>query len=203
MSDRGQTPAAERSRSIIGAMKTAGARFAGALRPNLARAIAAAAVCFVIAVGAAVAVDVRLDRHWGLRGVALLLALLCAGILVADGGRTVRRAVGFFGVLLWGLVVPVSTTSWSTPPEVDFALAVADYAKATAIKEARSVVEVEDVRTAAQARGGAVGTLKTERNPEVQGASAYPLILRPQASQGRPRVCLSFVRGLDAKIRSC
>jgi hypothetical protein len=184
-------------------MKIAGARLAGAVRPNLARAITAAAVCLVIAVGAAVAVDVRLDRQWGLRGVALLLALFCAGILVADRGRTLRRAIGFFGVLLWGLVVPLSTTSWSTPPEVDFALAVADDAKAAAIKQARSVVEVEDVRSAALAKGGAVGTLKTERNPQVQGASAFPLILRPQASQGRPRVCLSFVHGLDAKIRSC
>ena len=184
-------------------MKAAGARLAGALRPNLARGIAAAAVCLVIAVGAAVAVDVRLDRHWGLRGAALVLALLCAGILVADRGRTVRRAIGFFGLLLWGLVVPVSTTSWSRPPEVDFALAVADDAKAAAIKEARGVVQVEDVRAAAQAKGGAVGTLKTARNPQVQGASAFPLTLRPQASQGRPRVCLSFVHGLDAKIRSC
>lgn len=184
-------------------MKTAGDRLAGALRPNLARAIAAAAVCLVIAVGASVAVDVRLDRQWGLRGVALVLALLCAGILVGDRGRTARRAIGFFGVLLWGLIVPVSTTTWSTPPEVDFALAVADDAKAAAIKEARSTVEVEDVRAAAQAKGGAVGTLKTERSPQVQGASAFPLILRPQASQGRPRVCLSFVHGLDAKIRSC
>jgi hypothetical protein len=184
-------------------MRTAGARLAGVLRPNLARAIAAAAVCLMIAVGAAVAVDVRLDRQWGLRGVALVLALLCAGILVAGRGRTVRRAIGFFGVLLWGLVVPLSTTSWSTPPEVDFALAVADDAKAAAIKEARSTVEVEDVRAAAQAKGGAVGTLKTKRNPQVEGASAFPLILRSQASQGRPRVCLSFVHGLDAKIRFC
>jgi hypothetical protein len=184
-------------------MKSAGARVAGALRPNLVRAIAAAAVCLVIAVGAGVAVDVRLDRQWELRGVALVLALLCAGILVADRGRTARRAIGFFGVLLWGLVVPVSTTSWSTPPEVDFALAVADDAKAAAIKQARSTVEVEDVRDAALAKGGAVGTLKTERNPEVQGASAFPLILRPQAGQGRPRVCLSFAHDLDAEIRSC
>jgi hypothetical protein len=173
-------------------MKTAGARFAGALRPNLPRAIAAAAICLVIAVGAAVAVDVRLDRHWVLRGVALVLALLCAGILVADRGRTVRRAIGFFGVLLWGLVVPVSTTSWSTPPEVNFALAVADDAKAAAIKEARSAVAVEDVRTAAQAEGGAVGTLKTDRNSQVRGASAFPLILRPQAARvGRASACLS------------
>jgi hypothetical protein len=184
-------------------MKTAGARLAGALRPNLAWALAATAVCLVIAVAAALAVDVRLDRQWELRGVALVLALLCAGIIVADRGRTVRRAIGFFGVLLWGLVVPVSTTSWSTPPEVKFALAVADDAKAAATNEARSTVTVEDVKAAAQAKGGAVGTLKTERNPQVQGASAFPLILRPQASQTRPRVCLSFVHGLDAEIRSC
>ncbi|HEU4948509.1 MAG TPA: hypothetical protein VFT31_15270 [Kribbella sp.] len=173
------------------------------VRPNLAAAAGAVFACIVIAIVAGFAVDGRLDRHWMLRGFSLVLAVLCAGILVADQGRTVRRAIGLFGVLLWGLVVPVSTTTWSTPPEVDFALAVADDATTAAVKGARSVVTVEDVKAATRARGGAVGTLKTERTPQVQGADAFPLIVRPHPDQGRPRICLSFANGLDARIRSC
>jgi hypothetical protein len=177
-------------------------RTAGSPRPSVLWAVVAAAACVVIAMVAGLAVDGRLDRHWPLRGVTLLLALLSTGVLLAAQRRTVRRAIGFFGVLLWGLVVPVSTTTWSTPPEVDFALRVADDAKAGATKEARGEVSVEDVHAAALARGGAVGTLRTERSPQIQGADAFPLILRPQSNRARPRVCLSF-NGVDARIRSC
>ena len=103
---------------------------------------------------------------------------------------------------MFGLVFPVTTTTWSTPPEIDFALAVATDAKNAATKDARSAVTVADVKAAAEARGGAVGSLKTERSPQVRGADAFPLIVRAKPDQGRPRA-VSFVHGLDAKVRAC
>lgn len=163
----------------------------------------AAGTCVVVAVAAGLAVDSRLDRHWPLRGVALVLAVLCAGILIADRGRRLRRAIGFGGLLLWGVVMPVTTTTWSTPPEIDFALAVAADAEAAAARQARSAVTPEDVRAAAEAKGGAVGTKPTERNPQVQGATDFPLVLRSQPDQGRPRACLAFRNGMEAVIRPC
>jgi len=172
------------------------------VNPGLRAGIAGGA-CLVIAIAAALAVDSRLDRHWILRGLTFLLALGCVAVLADRSGRKARPIIGFAGVLMFGLVFPVTLTTWATPPEIDFALSVADDATAAAAKDARSVVSVEDVRAAAEARGGAVGSLKTERAPEVRGADAYPLIVRPKKDQGRPWACLSFEHGFDAKVRSC
>ncbi|TWD83438.1 hypothetical protein FB561_4601 [Kribbella amoyensis] len=168
-----------------------------------ARAGLAAAACLVIAVVAALAVDVRLDRHWVLRGLTLAMALGCAGILAADRGRRARQIIAVVGLVMFGVVFPVTSTVWSEPPEIAFALAVADDAEAAAAKGGSSAVTVEDVRAAAEARGGAVGSLKTERSPEIRGADAYPLIVRAKADQGRPWACLSFVHGFTAEVRPC
>lgn len=167
------------------------------------RAAAAAVGCVLIALVAALAVDPRLDRHWVMRGITLLLALGCAAVLAADRDRKARRIIGIVGLLMFGLVFPVTSTTWSTPPEIDFALAVADDAEAAATKNAASVVTVEDVRAAAKARGGAVGSLPTERSPEIRGADAFPLIVRAKPDQGRPWACLTFEHGLTAKVRPC
>jgi hypothetical protein len=167
------------------------------------RAIAAAVLCLVIAVAAVLAVDSRLDRHWGLRGITLFLAFCCAGVLWSGKGRKARPIITFVGLLMFGLVFPVTSTTWSEPPEIKFALAVADDAEAAANREASSAVSVADVKAAAEARGGAVGSLKTDRNPEVRQADAYPLIIRAKKDQGRPWACLSFEHGLNAKIRPC
>ncbi|TDU87008.1 hypothetical protein EV138_0525 [Kribbella voronezhensis] len=163
---------------------------------------AAALACLVVGLVAAFAVDGRLDRQWVMRGITMLLAFGCAAVVAADQGRRTRRIIGLIGVLMFGLVFPVTATIWSKPPEIDFALKVADDANAAASKAARSTVTVEDVRTAAVARGGAVGTLKTEKSPEIRGAGSFPLILRAKPDQGRPRACLSYT-GLDAKVRPC
>jgi hypothetical protein len=163
---------------------------------------AAAVACLVIGLVAAFAVDGRLDRQWVMRGITLLLAFGCAAVIAADGGRRTRRIIGFVGVLMFGLVFPVTATTWSKPPEIDFALKVADDATSAANKAARRTVTVEDVRTAVAARGGAVGTLKTDKSPEIRGADSFPLILRANPTQGRPRACLSYT-GLDAKVRPC
>ncbi len=167
------------------------------------RAGLAALGCLVIASVAALVVDVRLDRHWVLRGLTLLLALGCAAILAVDQGRRARQIIGLVGVVMFGVVFPVTTTTWATPPEIDFALAVATDAKAAAFKANRSVVLPEDVRAAAEARGGAVGTLKTDRTPEIRGADSYPMIVRPTPTEGRPRACITFEHGFDAKVRPC
>ncbi|WP_344169361.1 hypothetical protein [Kribbella lupini] len=170
--------------------------------PRVLGALAAVA-CVVVALGAALAVDGRLDRHWVMRGLTLLLALGCAGVLAAENGRRARRIIAVVGLLMFGFVFPVTSTIWSTPPEIDFALWVADDAEAAAVKNARSVVTVEDVKRAAEARGGAIGSLATEKAPEVRGATAYPLIVRAHKDQGRPWACLSFENGLTAKVRAC
>ncbi|GAB2658768.1 hypothetical protein [Kribbella swartbergensis] len=171
------------------------------LSPRL-RAVAAAVVCVVIALGAALAVDNRLDRHWILRGVTLFLALCCAALLLTDQTRRIRQIVTAVGLLMFGLVFPVTQTTWATPPEIDFALAVATDAENSATKQARSVVTVEDVKAAAEARGGAVGSPKTERAPEVRGADTFPVIVRPDPTQGRPWACITFT-GTQAKVRPC
>jgi hypothetical protein len=171
--------------------------------PSRLLAFGAAALCLAIALVAALAVDGRLDRHWVIRGVTLVLALGCAAVLADDRDRRFRRIIGFVGLLMFGFVFPVTQTTWATPPEIDFALAVADDAKATATKDARSTVTVADVRAATQARGGAVGTLKTERSPQIRGADAFPLVVRATPSQGRPWACVSFPNGLAAKVRPC
>jgi hypothetical protein len=104
---------------------------------------------------------------------------------------------------MFGFVFPVTQTTWSTPPEIEFALVVATDAENAAVKNARSVVSVEDVKAAAEARGGAVGSLKTERSPEVSGADAFPVIVRAKPDQGRPRACITFTNGFVAKVRPC
>jgi hypothetical protein len=104
---------------------------------------------------------------------------------------------------MFGLVFPVTTTTWAKPPEIDFALAVATDAENAATKQARSAVTVADVKAAAESRGGAVGSLKTERSPQVRGAAAFPLIVRAHATQGRPWACITFNDGLNAEIRPC
>jgi hypothetical protein len=184
----------ERQRSIVGAMKS--------VSPKALAGIAAL-VCLVIAAAAALAVDSRLDRHWIIRGITLLVALACSAVLVADNARKARLIIGLVGVVMFGVVFPVTSTTWSQPPEIKFALSVADDAKAAAEKQAASTVTVADVKAAAEARGGAVGTLKTDRSPTVRGADAYPLIIRAKQDQGRPWSCLTFVNGLTAKVRAC
>ncbi|TCC33397.1 hypothetical protein [Kribbella sindirgiensis] len=168
-----------------------------------ARALGAAGLCLVIAVAAGLAVDSRLDRHWILRGLTALLAVCCAALLLTDQTRRLRQIVTGVGLGMFGLVIPVSQTTWSKPPEIDFALQVATDAKNAAQKNARSTVSIADVQAAAEARGGAVGTLPTEKNPQVRGADAYPLVVRPNRDQGRPWACLTFTHGLDAKVRPC
>ncbi len=167
------------------------------------QALGAAVLCVAIAIGAALAVDSRLDRHWILRGLTLVLALCCAALLLTDQARRIRQIVTAVGLLMFGFVFPVTQTTWSTPPEIDFALAVATDAEKAAVKNARSVVSVEDVKAAAEARGGAVGSLKTERSPEVRGTDAFPVIVRAKPDQGRPRACITFTHGFTAKIRPC
>lgn len=172
-----------------------------ALSPRL-RAGLAALGCLVVALAAALALDARLDRHWGLRGLTLLLALGCAAVLAVENGRRGRRVIALAGLLMFGVVFPVTATTWATPPEIEFALAVADEAQATATRSARSVVTVEDVRAVTAARGGAVGSLRTANSPEIRGATQYPLIIRPDKNRGRPWACLSFV-GVQAEVRAC
>jgi hypothetical protein len=167
------------------------------------RALAAACCCVVIALVAALAVDSRLDRHWILRGLTLFLALCCAALLATDQTRRFRQIITAIGLLMFGLVFPVTQTTWSKPPEIDFALAVATDAENAAVKDARSVVTVEDVRAAAEARGGAVGSLPTATSDKIRGSEEFPLIVRPTPDQGRPRACITFTNGLEAKVRSC
>ncbi|TDD19588.1 hypothetical protein E1218_23750 [Kribbella turkmenica] len=167
------------------------------------QALGAAVFCVAVALVAGLAVDSRLDRHWILRGLTLFLALCCATLLLTDQSRRIRQIVTAIGLAMFGVVFPVSQTAWSTPPEIDFALAVATDAEDAATKDARSVVTVEDVKAAAEARGGAVGSLQTERNPEVRGADEFPVIVRAKPDQGRPWACISFTNGLNAEIRAC
>ncbi|MET7284083.1 hypothetical protein ABZS29_37975 [Kribbella sp. NPDC005582] len=166
------------------------------------QALAVAAFCVVVAVVAAVLVDARLDRHWILRGLTLLLALACAALLAGDQSRRLRRIIVAVGLGMFGVVFPVTTTTWASPPEIDFALQVATDARAAAEKATRSAVTVDDVKAAAAARGGAVGSPQNEKTPVVRGADAFPLIVRADPAQGRPWACLGFV-GLEAKVRLC
>jgi hypothetical protein len=171
------------------------------MRRPIVYAVGAAGAVVVIAVVAALAVDVRLDRQVLLRLGMLVLALICAALLAARA-TTGRRVIAIAGLVLWGVVAPVYTTVWSTPPEVDFALAVATEAKDQAQRSARSVVGVEDVTAAVRSRGGAVGTLPLA-DGRIVGADSFPMVLRPDPKRARPRICLTFEHGLDAKIRSC
>ncbi|WP_406056752.1 hypothetical protein [Kribbella sp. NBC_00889] len=167
------------------------------------RALGAAVLCIVIALVAGLALDSRLDRHWILRGLTLVLALCCAALLLTDQTRRIRQVVTAIGLAMFGLVIPVTQTTWATPPEIEFALAVATDAENAATKAARSAVTIEDVKSAAESRGGAIGSLKTDKTPEVRGATAFPLIVRAKADQGRPWACVSFEHGLDARVRPC
>ncbi|HZX07382.1 hypothetical protein [Kribbella sp.] len=166
------------------------------------RALGAAGICLVIAVAAGLAVDSRLDRHWVLRGLTVFLAICCAALLLTDQTRRLRQIVTAVGLAMFGLVIPVSQTTWSKPPEVKFALQVATDAKTAAQKAGQGAVSVADVKAAAEARGGAVGSFPTEKTPEVHGADAYPVIVRAKRDQGRPWACLSFT-GQAAKVRAC
>jgi hypothetical protein len=161
------------------------------------QALAVSAFCVLVAVLAAVLVDGRLDRHWILRGMTLALALCCAALLAGDQSRRLRRIIVAVGLAMFGVVFPVTTTTWASPPEIDFALQVASDAEAAAQKASRSAVTIDDVKAAATARGGAVGSPVDSR-----GADAFPLIVRADPAQGRPWACLSFT-GLDAKVRPC
>ncbi|ADB31904.1 hypothetical protein Kfla_2839 [Kribbella flavida DSM 17836] len=172
------------------------------LSPRVRAALAALA-CVVVALAAALAVDSRLDRHWVMRGITLLLAFGCASVLAFENGRRLRQIVAGVGLLMFGLVFPVTSTTWSKPPEIDFALAVADDAEAAAVRKALSTVPVDLVKAAAEARGGAIGTPVTEKNPQVRGASEYPVIVRASKDQGRPWACLTFEHGFTAKVRAC
>ncbi|MFK4085888.1 hypothetical protein ACI2LF_17385 [Kribbella sp. NPDC020789] len=161
------------------------------------QALAVGAFCVLVAVLAAVLVDGRLDRHWILRGMTLALALCCAALLAGDQTRRLRRIIVAVGLAMFGVVFPVTTSTWASPPEIDFGLQVATDAKAAATKAGRTAVTVDDVKAAAAARGGAVGSPTDGR-----GADAYPLIVRADPAQGRPWSCVSFT-GLDAKVRPC
>jgi hypothetical protein len=167
------------------------------------RALAAAVLCLLIALGAGLAVDVRLDRHWLLRGLTVFLAVCCAALLLSDQSRRLRQIVTLIGLLMFGLIIPVSQTTWSKPPEIKFALQVATDAKDAAQKASQSAVTVADVKAAAEARGGAVGSLPTDKNQAVRGADAFPVIVRAHRDQGRPWACVAFVHGLDAEVRPC
>ncbi|GAA3087697.1 hypothetical protein JOF29_008158 [Kribbella aluminosa] len=167
-----------------------------------ARALGAAVLCLVIAVAAGLAVDGRLDRHWILRGLTVILAVCCAALLLADQTRRLRQIITAVGLAMFGVVIPVTQTTWSKPPEIKFALQIATDAKAAAQKGGRSTVGVADVKAAAEARGGAIGSLPTGKTPEVHGTDAYPLIVRAKRDHGRPWACLSFT-GLEAKVRPC
>jgi len=171
--------------------------------PRVRAALAAAVLCLVIAVGAALAVDGRLEPHWILRGLTLFLALCCAAVLLTDQSRQFRQIIIASGLLMFGLVFPVTTSAWATPLEIDFALAVATDAKSAVTTNARSAVTVDDVKAAVAARGGAVGSLKTGKSPQVRGADAFPLFVRAKPDQGRPLACISSDHGLDAKVRAC
>jgi hypothetical protein len=164
-------------------------------------AVAATAGTLVVAVVAVLLVDARLDRQVPLRVMMLMLALLCAAVL-ATGRRPMRRGIGIVGLVLWGAIAPLSTTAWSSPPEIDFGKAVVDDATQAAQRDARSVVTVEDIRTAVQARGGAVGTLPRD-GAQVAGADEFPLVVRPDPARARPRVCIWISNGSDAAIRHC
>jgi hypothetical protein len=164
--------------------------------------LGAAGVCLLIAVAAGLAVDSRLDRHWVLRGVTAFLAICCTTLLLTDQTRRLRQIITAVGLAMFGVVIPVTQTTWSKPPEIKFALQVATDAKAAAEKASRSSVSVADVKAAAEARGGEIGSPATEKSPQVRGADAYPLIVRAKRDQGRPWACLSFA-GLDAKVRPC
>ncbi|MFI5692837.1 hypothetical protein ACIA58_13415 [Kribbella sp. NPDC051586] len=167
-----------------------------------ARALGAAVLCLVIAVAAGLAVDSRLDRHWILRGLTAFLAVCCAALLLTDQTRRIRQIVTAIGLAMFGVIIPVTQTTWSKPPEIKFALQVATDAKAAAEKASSSSVTVANVKTAAEARGGAIGSFATEKSPQVHGADAYPVIVRPKHDQGRPWACLSFT-GTTAAVRPC
>jgi hypothetical protein len=160
----------------------------------------AAGACIVMAIVLMLAVDSRLDRQWPVRLAMLVLALLCAGV-IAYRSRRGTRIIGIAGIAIWGLAAPLTLTTSAAPPEARFALAVHDDAKATAARKAESAISVAEVTAAVTARGGAVGLLSQGRI--TGGATEFPLVIRPDENQPRPRICLSIEHGTDAKIRRC
>ena len=109
--------------------------------------------------------------------------------------------IGWTGIALWGLIAPLVLTASASPPE-------ADRDRGARGREGRGdaagaeVITIADVTAAAKARGGAVGTLPVAGNP-VQGADTFPLVLRPDPSHGRPRICIAIEHGTEARIRRC
>jgi hypothetical protein len=161
---------------------------------------AAAAGCVLVSIVLVLAVDSRLDRQLPLRIAMLSLALLCAAVISVRRRRS-TRVIGATGIAVWGLLAPLTLTTSASPPEADFALAVHDDAKAAATRQASSAISVADVTSAVTARGGGVGRLQEGRVTD--GATAFPLVIRPDKSQARPRICLSIEHGTDARIRRC
>lgn len=171
-------------------------------RPALDRrvVVVAAVASVVVAVVLALMVDSRLDRQVATRTGMLLLTLLCVGVLAVRRRRS-TRIIGVTGLVVWGLLAPTTLTTSAAPPEAKFALKVHDDAKAAMNREARSTITVEDVVAAVNHRGGGVGRLQTG---QITGyADAFPLVIRPDKSQPRPRICLTIEHGTDAKIRRC
>ena len=160
----------------------------------------AAGACIVVAVVLTLAVDPRLDRQLPVRLAMLVLALLCAGVIAIRNRRS-TRLIGITGIAVWGLAAPLTLTATAAPPEAEFALAVHDDVKAAAARKGESVITVADVTAAVTARGGAVGLLT--RGQITGGATEFPLVIRPDKNQPRPRICLSIEHGTDAKIRRC
>lgn len=160
----------------------------------------AAGACIVIAVVLTLAVDPRLDRQLPVRLAMLVLALVCAGVIALRSRRS-TRLIGITGIAVWGLAAPFTLTATAAPPEAKFAMAVHDDAKSAAARKGESVISVADVTAAVTARGGAVGLLS--RGQITGGATEFPLVLRPDKNQPRPRICLSIEHGTDAKIRRC
>jgi hypothetical protein len=162
--------------------------------------VAAAGACTVVAVVLMLAVDSRLDRQWPVRLAMLVLALLCVAVIAARSRRS-TRVIGVTGIAIWGLAAPLTLTTTAASPEAEFAMAVHDDAKAAAVRKAESVISVEDVTAAVTTRGGAVGQLS--QGMITGGATEFPLVIRPDKNQPRPRICLSIEHGIEARIRRC
>lgn len=159
--------------------------------------------CVLVAAVLAFVVDGRLDRQWVIRIAMLLLTLVCVAVLAIPGNRSRRstRLIGITGILVWGIAAPLTLTSSAVSPEAKFAIKVYDDAEAATAAKAQTGITVADITAATTARGGGVGRLSEGRI--VDGDKAFPLVLRPNKDQARPRVCLTIEHGIDAKIRRC
>lgn len=165
-------------------------------------------LAFVLAIGglvAALAVDQRLDRQWGLRIAMYLLTLVSVAVLLRD--RVSTRVIGVAGIVVWGGLAPIVTTASATSDEMDFALAVADRARTAATSTGGSVVLPEHVEAAVRSGGGAVGPRAGDPGPRGAATSdpdAFTVLARPDPERSRPRVCLTFRDyGFSVDIRRC